>query len=94
MEISFGLILFIIFILILLFRVIPNRRPKLTAPCPMCESTNVIETNRETLATRTVESGGTGTGAGNTIRLQLDLELTFRCRECNHKYSRTFTETQ
>ena len=94
MQISFGLILLILFLIILLYRVIPNRKLPLTAPCPNCENADVIETNRETIATRTVESGGTGTGAGNTIRLQLDLELTFHCRQCNHKYSRTFTETQ
>ena len=94
MEIPFGLILLIIFTLIVIYRVIPNRKPKLTAPCPKCENTDVIETNRETLASRTVEFGGTGTGAGNSVRLQLDLELTFHCRKCFHKYTRTFTETQ
>ena len=94
MQISFGLILIVIFIIAVILHLILNRKPKLTAPCPNCQDTDVVEINRETTGTRTVESFGAGTGAGGNIRLQLDLDLTFRCQNCDHKFTRTFTQTQ
>lgn len=94
MQSFFGFILLAIFILVVVLWLIYGRRPELTTPCPNCESINVIEINRETTGTRMVERVAAGTGAGGDIRLQLDLALTFRCQECEYKFTHTFTETQ
>lgn len=93
MQISFTFALLFILIFIGILRLIFSKKPVLTAPCPICESADVIEINRETTGSRTMESFGAGTGAGGNVRLQLDLALTFRCQNCEHKFTRTFTQT-
>lgn len=82
-----------ILIITVVSRVLLNKKTALKAPCPVCEATDVVEINRETKGSRTLESFGAGTGAGGDVRLQLDLALTFRCQNCNHKFTRNFTQT-
>ena len=61
--------------------------------CTHCESRNVAEISRETVGTRTVEPQGGGTPGGGSVRLQLDIEAKYHCRQCGHTFSRRFTET-
>lgn len=70
------------------------RKMRFKPQCPRCHSHELVELNRETLASRTVERFGSGTPAGGDVRLQLDLELTYRCRHCGQKFSQKFSETQ
>ncbi len=62
--------------------------------CPECGSKELVETNRETLGTRMIETVGSGTGAGGSIRLQLEFEITYRCKKCGAIFKRKFSETQ
>ena len=94
MQISWILIILGSFVIAAIIRIITNRKAKLTAPCPQCKSPNVLETNRETTDTRSIQRFWAGTGAGADIRLQLDMDLTFRCQNCGHKFTRNFTQTQ
>jgi len=71
-----------------------NRKDRTEMVCPKCGSDDLEITNRETLASRTIETWGGGTPAGGDIRLQLDLEVTYHCQKCGGKIVRKFTETQ
>lgn len=62
--------------------------------CPECGSKDIVETNRETLGSRMIETSGGGTPAGGSIRIQLDFELTHRCNICGEIFKRKFSETQ
>ena len=62
--------------------------------CPECGSKNIVETNRETLGSRMIETSGGGTPAGGSIRVQLDFEVTYRCKKCGEIFKRKFSETQ
>jgi DNA-directed RNA polymerase subunit RPC12/RpoP len=62
--------------------------------CPECGSKELVETNRETHGTRMIETVGSGTGAGGNLRLQLDFEVTYRCKKCGEIFKRKFSETQ
>lgn len=71
-----------------------TRRMRFQPECPHCGSKELVERNRETLASRTIEYMGSGTPAGGNIRLQLDLAVTYRCQDCGREFTRRFTETQ
>ena len=71
-----------------------NKKDRSEIVCPRCGSNDLEITNRETLASRTIEAWGGGTPAGGDIRLQLDLEVTYHCQKCGQKVVRKFTETQ
>ena len=62
--------------------------------CPECGSKDTVETNRETLGSRMIETAGGGTPGGGSIRVQLDFELTYRCKKCGEIFKRKFSETQ
>ncbi len=62
--------------------------------CPECGSKELVETSRETLGSHKIETVGSGTGAGGSIRLQLDFEVTQRCKKCGAIFTRKFSETQ
>ncbi len=84
------IIIFIIFTLSIIFR----KEAKLTAPCPECGSIDVLEINRETTGSRTLQIVGPGSDAGGDIRLQLDFAIDFTCQQCGHKFTRNFTQTR
>jgi hypothetical protein len=63
------------------------------AICANCESSDVVEISRETVGTRTVQPQGGGTPGGGSVRLQLDIEAKYHCRNCGSSFSRRFTET-
>ncbi|MCB9434222.1 MAG: hypothetical protein H6668_19800 [Ardenticatenaceae bacterium] len=73
--------------------VLLSRRPKFEPTCVKCESKNVVEVDRRTIATRTVEPAGGGTPGGGSVRLQIDSEVTLHCKACGHRFRRTITET-
>ena len=70
-----------------------RRGNKIKVVCPNCEANDVIEISRETVGTRTVQPQGGGTPGGGSVRLQLDVEAKYHCRNCDHSFSRRFTET-
>ncbi|MEM7336670.1 MAG: hypothetical protein AAF490_31615 [Chloroflexota bacterium] len=61
--------------------------------CLNCESMDMVEINRDTKGSRTVESSGGGTMAGGDVRLQLDYEITYHCNSCNQNSKYRVTKT-
>jgi hypothetical protein len=70
-----------------------SKRPKFEPSCVKCESKNVVEVDRRTVATRTVQSSGGGTPGGGSVRLQIDSEVTLHCKACGQRFKKTVTET-
>ena len=79
---------------VLVLGIIISQLLKVKPECPKCGSKDIVETNRETLGSRMIETSGGGTPAGGSIRLQLDFELSYRCKECGELFKRKFSETQ
>ena len=79
---------------VLVLGIIISMLLKVKPECPECGSKDIVETNRETLGSRMIETSGGGTPAGGSIRLQLDFELSYRCKECGELFKRKFSETQ
>ncbi|MEM8859024.1 MAG: hypothetical protein AAGD96_11930 [Chloroflexota bacterium] len=61
--------------------------------CPKCESSNVLELGHETKGSRTVIPSGGGSPSGGDVRLQLDLDLELRCKDCGHGFRKKVTRT-
>ncbi len=93
MQISLISILVIATFIIFMLSIIFRKEPKLTAPCPECQSIEVVEINRKTTGSRTLQVVGSGTSAGGDIRLQIDFAIDFSCQQCDHKFTRNFTQT-
>ncbi len=74
------------------FREIKGNEQK-THQCLHCESYELVEINRDTKGSRTVESVGGGTMAGGDVRLQLDYEVTYHCNSCNQNSKYRITKT-
>ena len=79
---------------ILVLGIIISQLLKVKPECPECGSKDVVETNRETLGSRMIETSGGGTPAGGSIRVQLDFKLSYRCKECGELFKQKFSETQ
>lgn len=73
--------------------ILAMKRPKFKPNCVKCESENVVEVDRRTVATRTVETSGGGMPGGGSVRLQIDSELTLHCKACGQSFKKTVTET-
>ncbi len=78
---------------VILLVVIFSRIFKIRPQCPYCQSKDIVETSRETVATRTVETMGGGSFAGSVIRVQIELKVAYHCHNCGQRFSRRIMET-
>lgn len=88
----FGLVILILFLIGVIIA-IRSRRPQTSPTCPYCDSKSLIEIDRRTLDTRTVDLHSHKFMPGADIRLQLDQEVIYRCKSCQQQSSIKVTET-
>ena len=94
MQLNWSSVILLASVAIVVLGIIISKILQIKPKCPECGSKDIVETSRETLGTRMVETVGSGTGAGGSIRLQLDFEVTQRCKKCGAIFTRKFSETQ
>ncbi|MFK7800410.1 MAG: hypothetical protein AB8G95_02145 [Anaerolineae bacterium] len=85
--------LLLIFFGTLTYNIYSKQRTKEEYECPKCQSHDVIETGHTTKQSRTVMPTGAGTPAGGDVRLQLDMKLDLRCKNCGNGFKRDVTRT-
>ena len=88
----FGLVIFILFVCGVIIAV-RSRKPQSAPSCPHCGATSLIELDRRTLDTRTVDLHSRKFMPGADIRLQLDQEVSYRCTSCQQQSTVKVTET-
>jgi DNA-directed RNA polymerase subunit RPC12/RpoP len=93
MQINWLIILLIAAAVIVALVIIFSRIFKIKPQCPYCQSKDIVETSRETVATRTVETMGGGSFAGSVIRVQVELKVAYHCHHCGQRFSRRIMET-
>lgn len=93
MQINWFFILLLAAVGIVFLVVVLSRIFKVKPHCPYCDSTDIVETSRQTMATRTIEIMGSGTPAGGNFRVQFDLKISYHCHNCGQRFSRTVRET-
>ena len=86
-------IFLLIFLVALIFSVYSKSNAKEHFLCPVCDSTNVVESAHETNRSRTMVPVGGGTTAGGDIRVQLDQLLTLHCKDCGKGFKKNVTRT-
>lgn len=85
--IFFGLFVFIISV------VTWDKRNRVKAECVHCQSTQVVETARNTLGSRTVQLMDGGLKSGSDVRVQRDVEIMYSCQACGKTFSHRTTQT-
>lgn len=86
--------LFVVAVILIAASVVALLRRGQSKPhCPYCNSTKIEELDRKTLASRMQEFFNGGFGGAGDIRLQLDLELTYRCQACAKTFKRQVRQT-
>ena len=91
---NFSAILLLASVAVIVLGIVISLLLRVRPQCAECGSKDIIETNRETLGSRTIETSGGGTPAGGDIRVQLDFEITYRCKKCGEIFKRKLLETQ
>lgn len=86
-------VLILVFLGTLTYNIYSKQKKVEIHQCPKCQSTDVIETGHTTKKSRTVMPTGAGTPAGGDVRLQLDLRLDLRCKNCGYGFKRDVTRT-
>jgi transposase-like protein len=94
MQLNWSTVFLFSSVAIVVLTIVISRIFRLEPQCPECGSKDIVETCREILSSRSIEFIGSGTPAGGNIRLQLNFELTYRCKNCNQTFKRKFTKTQ
>ncbi len=94
MQMNWSAVILLASVAIIVLGIVISKIIQLKPQCPECGSKDIVETSRETLGSRMIETAGGGTPGGGSIRLQLDFELTYRCKKCREIFKRKFSETQ
>ncbi|MEN8171899.1 MAG: hypothetical protein ABFS03_03375 [Chloroflexota bacterium] len=94
MQLNLSAAILFASVAIIVLGIVISRIIQIKPHCPECGSEELVETSRETLGSRKIETLGSGTPAGGSIRLQLDFEVTQRCKKCDAIFKRKFSETQ
>jgi DNA-directed RNA polymerase subunit RPC12/RpoP len=94
MQLNLSAIILLASVVIVVLGIVISMLLRVKPQCPECGSKDIVETDRETLGSRMIETVGSGTGAGGSIRLQLDFEVTYRCKKCGAIFKYNFSETQ
>lgn len=89
----FFIVLLVMFLGILFFNLAQRSNAKETHRCPKCDSTDVIEVDHQTVDSRTVIPSGGGSPAGGDVRLQLEMKLFMRCKQCGNGFETKTTRT-
>ena len=93
-QLNWSSVLLLASVTIVVLGIVISLLLRLKPQCPECGSKDIVETSRETIGSRMIETAGSGTPGGGSIRLQLDFELTYRCKKCGEIFKRKFSETQ
>lgn len=88
----FGLVLLIL-LLIGVIIAIRSRNSRAAPSCTNCGAKALVEVDRVTLETRSVDLHNNKFMPGADIRLQLDQEVTYRCTACHKTMRVKVTET-
>lgn len=88
----FGLVLLLL-LLIGVIIAIRSRKSTIVPRCSYCGAQSLLEIDRVTMDTRTVDLHSNKFLPGADIRLQLDQRVTYRCRDCHKTTQINVTET-
>ena len=93
-QLNWSAVLLLASVAAIVLSIVISRLLKVKPQCPECGSKDIVETNRETLGSRAIQTSGSFMPGGGRIRLQLDFELRYRCKKCGEIFKRKFSETQ
>ena len=94
MQMNSSAILFLITVVAIVLSIVISRLFRVKPECIKCGSKDIIETHRETLGSRSAGISSGYTLMGRRISIQLDFDVTYRCKECGEIFKRRFSETQ
>jgi len=94
MQVNWSAVILLASGAIVVIGIVISKMLQIKPKCPECGSKELVETSRETVDSRMIETSGGGTPGGGSIRLQLDFVLTQRCKKCGAIFKRKFSETQ
>lgn len=94
---AFGIIFLVAFLLIgliaILILIMMPKKSSATAKCIHCDASDVMQVDRQMLDSRTIHNYGGGSMAGGDIRVQIDYDVTYRCKACHKTFNHKQTET-